>query len=71
MTLACRDAEQAAAIRATGRNPRYLSDVDLAGVDAAAIADAPVADANLVVVAVPSASFGEVVRRAPRAARRS
>ena len=68
VTLACRDAEQAAAIRATGRNPRYLTDVDLTGVDAASIADAPVADANLVVVAVPSASFGEVVRALPGSA---
>ena len=68
VTLACRDAEQAAAIRETGRNPRYLSGVDLTGVDAAAIADAPVADANLVVVAVPSASFGEVVAAIPGSA---
>src|SRR4029079_11750308 len=41
------------------------TDVDLTGVDAASIPDAPVADANLVVVAVPSASFGEVVRALP------
>ena len=68
VTLACRDAEQAAAIRDTGRNPRYLTDVDLTGVDAASIPDAPVADANLVVVAVPSASFGEVVRALPGSA---
>ena len=65
VTLACRDADQAAAICATGRNPRYLTDVDLTGVDAASIPDAPVADANLVVVAVPSASFKAVVEALP------
>ncbi len=53
VTLACRDPEQAAAIRETGRNPRYLADVDLAGVAAAAIPDAP---------------FGEVVRALPGSA---
>jgi glycerol-3-phosphate dehydrogenase (NAD(P)+) len=68
VTLACRDAEQAAAIRETRRNPRYLSGVDLTGVDAAVIADAPLAEANLVVVAVPSASFGEVVTALPGSA---
>jgi glycerol-3-phosphate dehydrogenase (NAD(P)+) len=61
VTLACRDPEQAAAIRETGRNPRYLSTVDLSGVEATTIADAPAADANLVVVAVPSAAFADVV----------
>ena len=38
VTLACRDAEQAAAIEATGRNPRYLSHVDLHGIAATTIA---------------------------------
>jgi glycerol-3-phosphate dehydrogenase (NAD(P)+) len=65
VTLACRDPEQAAEIAATGRNPRYLSFVDLQGVEATTIADAPVADSNLVVVAVPSASFGDVVASLP------
>jgi glycerol-3-phosphate dehydrogenase (NAD(P)+) len=65
VTLACRDEDQVAAIRETGRNPRYLSDVDLAGVGAAPIADAPVAEANVVVVAVPSAAFDDVVRALP------
>ena len=31
--LACRDAEQAAAIRETGRNPRYATTVDLTGIE--------------------------------------
>ena len=34
VTLACHDAEQARAIAETGRNPRALADVDLAGIDA-------------------------------------
>ena len=65
VTLACRDAKQAAAIRETRRNPRYMTDVDLTGIAATAIPDAPVEEANLVVLAVPSASFGEVVRALP------
>src|SRR5207248_1359217 len=35
VTLACRDPEQAAAIAETGRNPRYLTGVDLRGIAAA------------------------------------
>jgi glycerol-3-phosphate dehydrogenase (NAD(P)+) len=65
VVLACRDAEQAAAIRETGRNPRYLPGCDLRGVGAASIEEAPVTEADLVVVAVPSAVFGEVVRALP------
>jgi glycerol-3-phosphate dehydrogenase (NAD(P)+) len=64
-TLACRDPGQAAAIAETGRNPHYLSELDLSGVRATTVADAPVAEANLVVVAVPSAAFGDVVRALP------
>ncbi|MEP6893747.1 MAG: NAD(P)-binding domain-containing protein, partial [Gaiellaceae bacterium] len=65
VVLACRDPEQANAIAATGRNPRYLSSVRLDGVRACAIAEAPIEDAELVVVAVPSRSFGEVVGTLP------
>ena len=65
VTLACRDAEQVERIVATGRNPRYLPHVDLAGVAATTISDAPVAEANLAVVAVPSAAFGETVASLP------
>jgi glycerol-3-phosphate dehydrogenase (NAD(P)+) len=65
VTLACRDAEQAAAIAATGRNPRYLGHCDLTGVQAATIDEAPIAEADLVVVAVPSAVYGDVVRSLP------
>ena len=65
VTLACRDAEQARAIAATGRNPRYLPHCDLRDVDATTIEAAPVAEADLVAVAVPSAVFGQVVRSLP------
>ena len=65
VTLACRDAVQAAAIRETGRNPRYLTGLDLSGVAATTVAEAPIDDANLVVVAVPSAAFGAVVAALP------
>ena len=61
VTLAARDPEQVAAIVVTARNPRYAHEADLRGIAAAEIADAPVADADLVVVAVPSHVFGEVV----------
>jgi glycerol-3-phosphate dehydrogenase (NAD(P)+) len=65
VTLACRDPQQAAAIEATGSNPRYATAADLRGVAAAAMADAPVAAAELVVVAVPSKAFAEVVDGLP------
>jgi len=65
VVLAARDPEQAAAIRTTGRNPRYVREADLTGIDAATVADAPIAEAELVVVAVPSAVFGEVVGALP------
>lgn len=65
VVLACRDPEQAAAIAATGHNPRYLRDADLTGIAATTIAAAPVAEADLVAVAVPSRSFGEVVASLP------
>ncbi len=62
VTLVCRDAEQARAISETGRNPRYLTDVDLR--DVAATGDAP-AGADLYVLAVPSRAFADVVRMLP------
>lgn len=62
VTLAGRDPEQIAAIAATGRNPRYQRGADLHGIEAVTLAEAPVADADVVVVAVPSRVFGEVVR---------
>jgi glycerol-3-phosphate dehydrogenase (NAD(P)+) len=65
VTLAARDPEQVAAIRATGRNPRYVRGADLHGIAAATIEDAPLEEAELVVVAVPSRVFGEVVGALP------
>lgn len=61
VTLASRDPEQAAAIEASGRNPRYARGVDLRGVAAAALGEAPLADAEVIVAAVPSRVFAEVV----------
>jgi glycerol-3-phosphate dehydrogenase (NAD(P)+) len=65
VTLACRDAAQAEEIRRSGRNPRRLSHVDLAGIAASSVAEAPVSEADLVVLAVPSTAFAEVVRALP------
>ena len=61
VTLACRDADQAGTIAATGRNPRYLTHTDLRRVAATTIEAAPFEAAELIVVAVPSAVFGSVV----------
>ncbi len=65
VTLATRQAEDAAAIRETGRNPRFMTEVDLSDVAATTVADAPVAEADLVVVAVPSRAFRSVVESLP------
>jgi len=65
VTLAARDPEQVAAIAQTERNPRYAREADLRGIAAATIGEAPIADADLVVVAVPSRVFGEVVGSLP------
>lgn len=61
VTLACRDPEQARTIAETGRNPRYLTHCNLGGVKATTIDEAPVEDADVIVVAVPSAVYGAVV----------
>ena len=65
VVLACRDPEQAAAIAATGHNPRYAGAADLTGIEATTVDAAPVGDADVVVVAVPSCVFGEVVAALP------
>ena len=65
VVLACRDRDQARTIAATGRNPRYVTDVDLSSIRATTIAEAPLADADLVALAVPSKAFAEVVRDLP------
>ena len=68
VTLAARDPEQARAIEETGRNPRYLPDLDLEGIAATTVDDPSLAGADLHVVAVPSNAFAEVVRALPGAA---
>jgi glycerol-3-phosphate dehydrogenase (NAD(P)+) len=65
VTLVCRDPEQANAIEETGRNPRYLPEIALDGIDAATMGDAPFAAADLVVLAIPSRAFAEVVAELP------
>jgi glycerol-3-phosphate dehydrogenase (NAD(P)+) len=67
VVLACRSAEQAEAIASTGWNPRYLQSVDLSAVAAVALGDAP-GDVDVVVVAVPSQAFADVVGAVPGAA---
>jgi glycerol-3-phosphate dehydrogenase (NAD(P)+) len=64
VTLACRDSQHVAAIRATGRNPHYQSDVDLRDVEAVAIEELD-GDTDVFVLAVPSRAFGGVVRGLP------
>ena len=65
VTLVCRDPEQAQAIRETRRNPRYLPNADLSGIEASASDARPFADADLVVLAVPSSAFADVAARIP------
>jgi glycerol-3-phosphate dehydrogenase (NAD(P)+) len=65
VALACRDPEQARAIAETGRNPKYLTNASLRGIDATTIDEAPAGEAELIVLAVPSRAFGDVVRALP------
>jgi glycerol-3-phosphate dehydrogenase (NAD(P)+) len=64
VVLACHTREQADAIAETGRNPRYLQQVDLRTVTAVFLEDAP-GDVDVAVVAVPSRAFADVVERLP------
>jgi glycerol-3-phosphate dehydrogenase (NAD(P)+) len=64
VTLVCRDLEQARAIAETGRNPRYLTQVDLVGIRSAATS-ADLVPQELFVLAVPSKSFAEVAKALP------
>jgi len=61
VTLVARDPQHAAAIRETGRNPRYLPEVDLRGI--ASTTEAP--ESELYVVAVPSAGFAATIAALP------
>jgi glycerol-3-phosphate dehydrogenase (NAD(P)+) len=64
VVLGCHTAEQAAAIAETGRNPRYLQKVDLRAVEPVPLDAAP-DDVDVIVVAVPSKAFVDVVGRLP------
>jgi glycerol-3-phosphate dehydrogenase (NAD(P)+) len=64
VVLGCHTAEQAAAIAQTGRNPRYLTHVDLSSTTAVQLSDAP-ADLDAIVVAVPSRAFAAVAAALP------
>ena len=64
VVLGCRTRAQAEAIAATGWNPHYLQGVDLSAAEAVALAEAP-ADVDVVVAAVPSQAFAEVVAGLP------
>jgi glycerol-3-phosphate dehydrogenase (NAD(P)+) len=65
VTLACRDPEQVRAIRETFRNPRYLTNVDLRGLEAATIDEAPLGDTDVIALAVPSRAFADVAAALP------
>jgi glycerol-3-phosphate dehydrogenase (NAD(P)+) len=67
VTLACRDPEQARAIAETGRNPRYLTDANLSGIAAVALAEADLSGEDLLVLAVPSEGFAHAVAELPPA----
>ena len=61
--LVCRRADQAQAINKAHRNPDYLSDVDLPGGMVASSFDRNgLKEADLVVIAVPSKAYRDVVR---------
>jgi glycerol-3-phosphate dehydrogenase (NAD(P)+) len=65
VTLVCRDPEQARAIAETGRNPRYLPTVDLSGVVPGTVPGTGLDETELIVLAVPSKTFGDVARSLP------
>jgi len=60
VTLACRDADQAAEIRETARNPRYLNDADLTGLAAVELAAMDVEATDILVFALPSGALAGV-----------
>jgi glycerol-3-phosphate dehydrogenase (NAD(P)+) len=64
VVLACHTAEQAEAISTTGRNPRYLTNVDLTGARAVPLEAMP-GDVDSIVVAVPSKAFAATVATLP------
>jgi glycerol-3-phosphate dehydrogenase (NAD(P)+) len=62
--LACHTLEQAKAIEETGRNPRYLTNVDLRGATPIPLERAA-GDVDVIVVAVPSKAFADVAVALP------
>jgi glycerol-3-phosphate dehydrogenase (NAD(P)+) len=65
VTLVCRDPEQARAIAETGRNPRYLTHVDLSGVVPGPGLGTTPRETELFVFALPSKTFADVARGLP------
>ena len=65
VTLACRDPEQAQAIRETGHNPRYFPQIDLTGIVPGPGPETSLEETELIVLAVPSKAFAEVARSLP------
>lgn len=67
LALVDSDLEIVRSLAKTGRNPRYLPELQLDGVEARAVADAGelFERADLVVVAVPSRSFAEAISGLP------
>ncbi len=63
VTLAARDEAQAAAIAESGRNPRYLTHVDISDVHATTVARAPYDAADVIVLAPsnPYVSLGPIL----------
>jgi len=65
VTLVCRDPEQARTIGETGRNPRYLPNVDLSGaVPSPGLGTWP-EESDLIVLALPSRAFADVAQALP------
>jgi glycerol-3-phosphate dehydrogenase (NAD(P)+) len=65
VTLVCRDAAQARAIAETGRNPKYMPQVDLSGVVPSPGFGTRPEETELFILAVPSKAFADVVRSLP------
>src|SRR5262249_14277380 len=57
VALVCRDPAQAHAIAETGRNPRYLPEVDLSDVVPGTVCEARLEERDLLVLALPSRAF--------------
>lgn len=65
VTIGTHHAVDAEAINELGRNPRYLPEVDLSDVKATSVDAAPYGEADLIVLALPSQVFGQVVETLP------